>query len=142
MSDNNSNLFTVNTSPQWSKYTVTYSQLAAAATSNDIELLQLPAKTMLTGAVIKHSTAFSGGILTNYTVSVGISGTLAKYASAFNVFQAVSDTTKQVQFELAQDIESFANSTSIRVAAVSTGTTLDQATAGSVDIWVRTEKLS
>lgn len=118
----------------WTKYTVTYSDLSAASTTNDVELFSLPAGGVIHGVKIKHSTAFSGGAISAFTVSVGITGTLAKYASAFDVFQAVSNTAQQVSSTVGT--ENHGASTSIKIAATSTGANIDQATAGSVDVWV------
>lgn len=120
--------------PWWTKYTVDYSDLAAAATTNNIELFSLPAGGVIHGVKIKHSTAFSGGSISAYTVSVGITGTLAKYASAFDVFQAVGNAVQQISSTVGT--ENHGAATSIKIAATSTTDNLDQATAGSVDVWV------
>ena len=120
--------------PAWIKYTVTYAQLAAAALTNDIELFQLAAKGTIHAVVVKHSANFTGGAIASYKISVGITGTLDRYASQLDVFSAPSNTN--FQHEVAPGIEDFGAATSIRVAAVSTGANLNQATQGSVDIWV------
>jgi hypothetical protein len=117
----------------WTKYTVTYLDLAAAATTNDVDLFTLPAGGVIHGVKIKHSTAFSGGAISAFTVSVGITGTLAKYASAFDVFQAVGNTAQQISSTVGT--ENHGASTSIKIAATSTGANIDQATSGSVDVW-------
>src|ERR1700687_2575339 len=99
MSDHNYNLTdtkpltNASNVPQWTKYTVTYTQLAAAAFTNNVILFSLPAKSMVTNVIVKHSTPFTGGLLTAYSISVGIGTNPVKYAAAFNVFQAASDTT-------------------------------------------------
>lgn len=120
--------------PRWVKATRTYAQLAAAATTNDVEVYSLPAGGVIHAVKIKHSVAFSGGSISAYTVSVGITGNLTKYASAFNVFQAVADTTFQLSSSFGS--EDHGAATSIRLAATATGDDLDQATQGSVDVWI------
>jgi len=121
---------------RWRKYTVGYADLAAASTTNDVELFTLPAAGVVHAVKMKHSTAFEGGAISAYTVSVGIEGTLAKYAAAFDVFQAVDNTTFAVSdAELAGESHVPAG-TSVRAAATATGADLDAATAGSVDVWV------
>jgi hypothetical protein len=125
--------------PKWTLYTVAESAFTAAATTEDIELFSLPARGVIHKVVIKHTTAFSGGSLTAYTISVGIVGTLAKYAAAFDVFQATGDTV--FGFNDLPDMEDLGSATSIRVAAVSTTDDVIAATAGSVDIWVLTSVL-
>lgn len=126
-------------SPTWQKITVSHTSLQAAATTNDIELFSAAAGEVIHGLVIKHTTAFSGGSITAYIVSVGVSGDLEKYALPFDVFQSTGDTVKDVTSVL--DLESFSGATSIRIAAESTGDNLDQSAAGSVDIYVLTSVL-
>lgn len=120
--------------PRWRKFTFDYTDLAAAATANDIELYSLPAGGIIHAVKIKHSTAFSGGTLSAYTVSVGIAGNLTKYASAFDVFQAVGNTTFQLSNSFGS--ENHGAATSIRIEATSVGDDLDNATAGEVDVWL------
>lgn len=123
----------------WTKYTKTFSNLSDTDTANDIELFSLPAKGVIHEVVIKHTTAFSGGTISAYTISVGIVGNLTKYASAFDVFQATSNTVFQIS--TSNNMENFGAATSIRIAAVSTGDNLNNAAAGSVDVYVRTSTL-
>lgn len=118
----------------WTKYTKTFTNLSAAALTNDIELFQLAAKEMIHAVLIKASTAFSGGTIATYTVSVGPTGTLAKYGIALDVKQATGATV--FGMNLLPGIESFSGATSIRIAAISTIANLNAATAGSVDVWV------
>lgn len=122
----------------WTKYTKTFTDFSSlGASTNSIALFTLPAKVTLDRVVIKHSVAFSGGTLTGYTVSVGVSGNPTKYASAFNVFQAVASNIFQNSVD--DVLEDFTSGTSVTATATATGDTLDHATAGSVDIWIKTE---
>jgi len=125
--------------PIWTKYTVSHTALQAAALTNDIELLSLPAKAMIQQIVIKHSAQFTGSGISSYTVSIGIASNFTKYTAAFNVAQATSDTARSIT--QANDIESFSGATSIRIRATSTGAKLNQSSAGSVDVWVMTSVL-
>lgn len=125
--------------PFWTKYTVSYTAFTMATSTGDVQLATLPARQVVQSVVIKHSTAFSGGGSTAYTVSVGISGAVNKYASAFDIFQAVATNTAQISHD--SFVEDFTSATSIRVAASVTGTTLNNVSAGSVDIWVMTTTL-
>jgi hypothetical protein len=124
------------TTLSWTKYTVTHTALQAAAMANDIQLFSLAAAGVIHAIKIKHSILFAGTGITDYKISVGITGTLAKYASAFDVDTAVSATNFQLTSTVGS--ENHGAATSIRVAATSTGANLDQSTAGSVDIWVLT----
>lgn len=125
--------------PVWAKYTVAATAFTAAAAAEDIELFSLPARGTIHRVVIKHTTAFSGGTSSALTLSVGITGTLTKYAAAFDVFQATGDTV--FGFNDLPDMEHFASATSIRVEATATGDTLDNVGTGSADIWVLTSVL-
>lgn len=120
--------------PVWTKYTVAATAFTAAAATEDIELFSLAARGTIHRVVIKHTTAFSGGTLSALTLSVGITGTLTKYAAAFDVFQATGDAV--FGFNDLPDMETFGSATSIRVAASATGDTLDNVGTGSADIWV------
>ena len=126
--------------PTWSKHTFTFAELAAAATTNDVELFSLAAGGVVHAVRIKQSVAFAGGTISAYTLSVGIGGDLAKYASAFDVFQAVGATV----FQLSDGpfSENADAATSVRLAAIATGDDLDNASAGSVDVDVLTSAVS
>ena len=123
--------------PRWRKFSVSESAFTAAATSENIELFQLTAGELIHGVKVKHSTAFSGGGATSFTVSVGISGNLTKYASAFDVFQAVAGNTFQVTANF--DSENHGSATSIRINATS-DVNVGTLTAGAVDVWVLVSK--
>ena len=123
--------------PRWRKFSVSESAFTAAATSEDIELFSLSAGELIHAVKIKHSTAFSGGGATSFSTSVGIAGDLDKYASAFDVFQAVSSTAFQITSVL--DSESHGSAVSIRIEAVS-NVNVGDLTAGSVDVWVLISK--
>jgi hypothetical protein len=121
--------------PVWIKYTLTYDQMAPNGFTYSAPLFTLPPKGVIHAVKIKHSAAFTGGLIASYTVSVGISGNLTKYAAASNVFDAPGDTN----FDLSSTVggESHADAgTQIYAAATSTTGWLSDATQGSVDIWV------
>ena len=110
----------------------------AAATSESIMLFTLEAGGVIHAVKIKHSTAFTGGTLTAFTVEVGISGSTTKYASAFDVFQAITATTFQITEVV--DSEDHGAGTTIQITARSVGDNVVSATAGSVDVWVLVSK--
>ena len=118
--------------PGWTKVTKTYTDLSTAATTNTITLVALAAKQFVDKVVIKHSTAFSGGGLISYSLDVGITGTTGYFITAFDGFQAVSDTAKS---EGDIDYSTFGG-TNATITANCAGANLDQATAGSVDVWL------
>lgn len=116
------------------KVTKTFTDFATAGLTNDIEIFSLPAKGVIHTVVQKHTTAFSGGTIASYTTSVGIAGNFTKYSGAFDVFQAVGNTT--FKFDELPNMENFGAATSIRALATATGDNLDQAAAGSVDFYI------
>ena len=119
------------------KTTKTYADFAFAGLTNAITLLTLPAGAIVHKVKVKHSAAFSGGGITAYTVSVGITGNLTKYAAAFDVFQAVASTTQAVTTPSdANAPTDHLATTAVKANATSVTANLDQATTGSVDIWI------
>lgn len=124
--------------PTWLKVTLTFSSFSTAATTNSITLASLVAAGVIHAVKIKHSTAFSGGSITAYTISVGVSGNTSKYASAFDVFQTTGNTV--FQFSNSVGTENHGAATTIQATATSTGGNLNTATAGSVDIWLLVSK--
>jgi hypothetical protein len=120
--------------PQWVKVTIPYTSFSTAATTNTITAYTLAAAGVIHAVKIKHSTAFSGGAITAYTVSVGYSTDTTRYGPPFNVFQTVAGTT----FQINDTFETFDHgaTATINATATSTGANLSAATAGSVDIWL------
>lgn len=125
----------VSNSPQWTKVTKTFTDFATAGLTNDIEILSLPAKGVVHSVMIKHTAAFTGGLIATYTLSVGITGTLAKYVAASNVFQAPSNTLSFPSV-ITPIMENSGAVTSVRAAAISTVGNLNAATTGSVDFYI------
>lgn len=121
--------------PQWIKVgnAISHTAFQTGATTNNITLFTLLAGGIIHAVKIKHSTAFAGGVISAYTLSVGIAGTLAKYATAFDVFQVVSATAYQLSNSFGG--ESHTATTAIKIAATSTGANLSASTAGVVDVW-------
>lgn len=120
-------------------FTLAYTNFAAAANSNELVLLAIDPGTVVDHVVIYHNQSFTGGAISAYTISVGVSGTDDKYASAWDVFQAPA--TNLLQISTSEGIEDMSSSINIVAQAVSTGDTLDQATQGSVTIYMRLSRL-
>lgn len=124
---------------EWSKYVISYSQLAAAALENSIVLLSLPAKGVIHEVVIKSVNAFSyEGSSGSYNISVGVSGNLGKYASAFDGSVAPSDTNFKHVY--SGGLENFGSAANILVSA-SAPANLDLYTQGQVEIYVLISQL-
>lgn len=120
------------------KYTVPYTSVQTAATTNSVTLFTLPAQGKITGLTMKASTAFAGTSITAVTASVGKSGNTAVYAPAFNVLQTTGSTVMQDDGgHFSADFASHA----VTATFTSTGANLSALTAGSVDIWACTVTL-
>lgn len=122
--------------PKWIKVTKSYTNFATAALINDISIYTLTAKQYIHDIKIVPTTAFSGGVVSSATMSVGITGALTKYAIATNIFTG-NTTTNLVHAPLA-GLESTSGSTDIRGSIVIVGVamTLNDLTAGSVDFYL------
>ena len=119
---------------EWEDFTIDFSDFTAVAGSETIVLFALPFENILHGIEIKHSTAFTGGTITAYTIEVGIVGDTERLASAFDIFQAVSSTTSK-HSEVMTVLDHLA-AVDVTVTARSIGDTLNNAAAGSVVIRV------
>lgn len=138
--------------PRWVKRSFTYDDFATAATTNEIELWQIPPGGMVHAAVVKHSTAFAGGSIHAYSVSCGKPGGNpgddTNLLTTFNVFQAVSGTTFAYSTGTDSDppyplfMQNFGTSYSLSIYAACSGGNLDTATQGAVDVWLLVSDVS
>ncbi len=110
-----------------------YLALQTASTSNQYHLFDLPAGSILTYLVIKHTAAFAGTSITDVKASLGNSGTAALFINGFDLYQAPGDTI--YDSVVANYIGSFVNPTGIYMTVTSTGANLANLTAGSVNVW-------
>lgn len=125
--------------PTWKKVTKTYTDLATGGVTNNITVYTLAAKEYVHDVKIVPTTAFSGGLIATYSLSVGIAGSLLKYAAAVDVFTG-NTTTNLVHTPLA-GLESTGGATALKLSAISTVANLSAATAGSVDVYILTSIL-
>lgn len=117
------------------KYTLGFAAFSSTASVATVSLgLALPPGGVVRMVKQKHSAAFSGGSVASCTSEVGVTGTLNKYASAFDVFAAPSHTNYQISTTVGG--ESHTASTDLKVTLRTTGGTTDALTTGSLDIWV------
>lgn len=123
------------TSPGWVKFTKTYTDLAAAATTNSITLTTLPARGIVHDCYVNHTVQFAGPGITGYTVTVGISGSLSKYQSSYTVSAAVPTSGPFTTISIARVMESGFATTDILLTG-GAPVNLDNATAGSVDVYL------
>ena len=116
----------------WTKYTLSTDDLTAAALTQSITLYTTGTEEIISGAIIKHSVAFSDGGAPTVSVEVGVSGETDRYSPPYDIAQAVSDTARQATNVL--DLEP----SPIAIEALFTSSVnVDTLTTGSVDIWVK-----
>lgn len=128
--------------PSWTKYTYSHTAFQTAGLTNAVNVLSLPAKAILVDAVIRPTTAFAGGAIATYTLSLGIVGSLTKYIGNSDVMAAVTATLNyRVANYLVTGLESFTGATQIQVNAISSVANLSASTAGAVDIYLLTSTL-
>ena len=76
------------------RFLLTYADLTAAASTQQITLLPLPKGTLITGVRIKETTVFAGGSMSGLTVSVdSVASGVGLFATAYSLFNVVADTT-------------------------------------------------
>ena len=112
---------------------VGYAALSAASTNFQLELFTIPAGSILTYVVIKHTTSFTGGGISDVKASIGTAGAPTLFVNSFDVYQAPGDTV--YQSVVANFIGSFVNTTGIYLTAVSSGANLSALGAGSLNVW-------
>lgn len=128
------------TNPRWRKTTITHADLTTSSTTEDETLFSLGQFEKIDAISIKHSTAFTGGSLSAMTVSIGWSGSTTFYTLGHDIFQAVGDTIRLDQTGFSSATMASAGH-SVLARFTATGDNVVDATAGSVDIWIRTGKM-
>ncbi len=140
--DINGNLKTVDggdVSANWKKLSFTYTQLQAAALSNQIAAFDIPSGNVLSGLVIKHFTAFAGTSISAVIAQLGTLSDPSRFVDNFNIFGAVSDTAfENVE---TQFIGSFASVTTVYLKAIATGANLSALNAGGLNVYYQLSQL-
>jgi hypothetical protein len=121
--------------PSWKKYVYDHIDMAVPSTSTTLQI-PVGAKTAVTGLVIKHNTAFTGGALSAVTVKVGVPGDLDKYATPFDIYQAPSSTLHESVYLL--DVPAYAFGTTVELTVEATGANLNALTQGDLEVWLQT----
>ncbi len=124
--------------PFWFKFTVTHTELQAAALQNDIEVYSLPAACVIHGAQLKNTIQFVGTGITDYKTSIGIVGNLESLLPLEDVDIVPANDEYREQLNLNSYNKGAV--TSIRINAESVGANLDQSTAGELCVWLQVSK--
>jgi hypothetical protein len=118
--------------PTWIQVDKTYADWATAGLTNNLEVYSLPAGAIIHAAIIRPTTNFSGGAISDYDITLGITGTETKYCAGADV-----DSGTQANATNAALIpESWTAATSIKAFATSVGANLSAATAGAVSFYL------
>lgn len=120
--------------PVWQKFSISHTLFTATMNQNIGPGPALPARSVVLATKIKHSAAFVGGSLATVTISIGDTGSIAKYHDPFDILQAPGDTVMSV--EAKAGVESETSATGILANFISTGDNLNAATQGDVDFWI------
>ena len=115
---------------QWVSVTVDHAQFAAAALTDNFEIYSLPAGYAIHGAVLYHTTSFTGGSVSAFTVSLGVTGNATRFTSAFDVFQATAGDTGLTSPGLW--LENYLAATSVKAFATSVGGNVNTTTQGTL----------
>lgn len=116
---------------QWVKITKAYTDFSTAGLTSTITIATLPAKTVVTATVMNPSTPFTGGIISAYSISVGMSSTVDLMPASSTL------TTPTRPWASSLIVSSPTGSTqTVTATAISVTGLLNAATAGSVDIWL------
>lgn len=114
-----------------------YADFSTAATTLEVELFRLPRYSEIITCWFNVPTAFAGGAITAYTISVGPDGTETTLQTAQSVFTGATGLKKAVgtDFTTNRPIYSTTTSTVIKALATSTTANLNAATAGIADFF-------
>jgi hypothetical protein len=134
--------------PSWVCRTLSYTDFAAASTTNSVDVFDLPAGMVVHGCKVRHTVSFTGPGITAYTVLVGAAGGSFSYGglspsgaavppTGWDIHQAPGPGVSYVGMivDTTAADESMGGAT-IQATATSVGANLNAATAGSVAVWL------
>jgi len=124
----------------WVKYTLTFDQFTDPTTSHTLNVVNVPAGSIVEAWVVHPTIAFGGGAITDVVYSFGNDLNGLIYTTNTELFTAPSDTVYTNE-GLFTPID-FGASHFIQFQANSTGDNLDQLTAGSVDVFIKFKDLN
>jgi len=125
--------------PTWFKFTLSHTQLQAAALTNSITLYALPAGCIIHGVKLKHSVTFDGPAITEYHLALGFAGEIEALLIEYDV---ESTAVANDNFAIAQTFDSrnHAAATNVLVSARAVGANLNTSTQGTAEIWLLVSK--
>ncbi len=108
---------------------VLFSELAAADNENDIEVYSIPARVEVSGVYTRNLVAWDPGF---YSASLGVAATPELFLPSFELTELGNPQEGVVGF-----IPNYTGVTSMRLFGFCSGGNLDDATAGSLGIWLK-----
>ncbi len=124
------------------KITVAETALTAAATTQDVTLWTVAAKTKITRVIAQTTVGFTGGTIAAATITCGSAAGGAQYILSGSVFAAsvLGDVVAEIGAGLVSatlaDIPSFSTTTDISCRFTTVGDDVVNATAGSVTFYI------
>ena len=122
----------------WKKYQIAHTALQAASLTNSI-VIDTFTDMVISGVIVDHSVQAAGTGITEYKISVGLTGEAERYCPKKTVSSPVSSTDHFVSSSM--DIPLIGSSYQIKLFAESIGANLDQSTAGMFVIYLKMDKI-
>jgi len=123
--------------PAWFRVgNYSFTDFSSGGDSFDLNAYTIPIKGVVHGTKITPVTQFAGALLEAYSIQIGVVGDTARYQSPVDLLNVVPGNQVHIMSPpLLDQVDHVATST-LRIVALSQGTTLDGATAGAfyVDI--------
>lgn len=118
--------------PNWNKYSVSFTQIQAATTTNFTELFSSPSFGTLDKIAVRQTVGFTGTGLTGVRLMIGTSADFDRFVLPWDAY---STPTVENVYNIF-DVPSFSTTTSVRLYATASGSTLDSLASGSLDVYV------
>lgn len=118
--------------PYWQKVSLTYADFSTAGNLSSFNIATVAPLGVIHDVIIRVTESFGGGTIDGYEIGVGKEDALTYYAD----FNGMADPSEPVLIaSVLPSVQSYTDTTHIKVAALSSGDTLDNATSGAFDIW-------
>lgn len=121
---------------RWIKYELDYTDFAVSGTTQLVKIDDLPPGAAIEAALMYHTTAFTGGSISYYTVELVVDGNdygvvaTVHTAPGGAIFTFSDSSPYRTPFHMTNFVD-------IEVDATSTGDNLDQATQGTLTVYLK-----
>lgn len=114
------------------KWTFTYLDFAAAALTNQVLIVSIPARTRIWGACVYPKEGFGGGAISSYQIGIGIVGDPDRYCAYYEA--VLFGPAYGFGFDGGGSVASIADPTDIMISALAVGANLNAAIVGTVEV--------